>query len=60
MDTTGTDKDLVTQNIGQFGKFQLSCFLVVQFVGVFAAWQVLVNIGQSCLRVTNWNFVFDV
>ena len=37
------DQDIVTRNIGVFGKFQLKCFLLVQFVGVFAAWQVLVS-----------------
>ena len=47
MDSSNQDKDqdqdIVTRNIGVFGKFQLKCFLLVQFVGVFAAWQVLVS-----------------
>ena len=39
MDTSQSDQDYIGQNIGKFGKFQIKCFLVVQFVGVFAAWQ---------------------
>ena len=47
--------DFITQRIGEFGRYQLRCFLVVQFVGVFAAWQVLVselNINISCLTIS--------
>ena len=39
-----TDKDELTSVIGTHGKFQLRVFLIVQFVGVFAAWQILVSI----------------
>merc|ERR1719458_19097 len=35
------EPDYITQRIGVFGRYQLRCFLLVQFVGVFAAWQVL-------------------
>lgn len=37
------ESDYITQRIGVFGRYQLRCFLLVQFVGVFAAWQVLVR-----------------
>ena len=50
MDTSQSDQDYIGQNIGKFGKFQLKCFLVVQFVGVFAAWQVLVRIPSLLSR----------
>ena len=38
-----TDRDELTSVIGSHGKFQLRVFLIVQFVGVFAAWQILVS-----------------
>ena len=40
-----TDRDELTSVIGTHGKFQLRVFLIVQFVGVFAAWQILVSIS---------------
>ena len=42
-----TDKDELTSVIGTHGKFQLRVFLIVQFVGVFAAWQILVSTIKS-------------
>ena len=41
------DKDELTSVIGTHGKFQLRVFLIVQFVGVFAAWQILVSTIKS-------------
>ena len=48
------ESDYITQRIGVFGRYQLRCFLLVQFVGVFAAWQVLVRkieIHISCVTI---------
>ena len=41
MASGGTDE--VLGRIGQFGKYQLRVIGLVQFVGVFAAWQLLVS-----------------
>lgn len=41
MESGGTDE--VLGRIGQFGKYQLRVIGLVQFVGVFAAWQILVS-----------------
>ena len=47
-----TDRDELTSVIGTHGKFQLRVFLIVQFVGVFAAWQILVSrIKSGCFFV---------
>ena len=49
------EPDYITQRIGVFGRYQLRCFLLVQFVGVFAAWQVLVRklkINISCVAMS--------
>ena len=51
----GVRGDYITQRIGVFGRYQLRCFLLVQFVGVFAAWQVLVRkikINISCVTMS--------
>ena len=36
-------KDPLIQRIGTHGKFQLRTFLIIQFVGVFVGWQLLVS-----------------
>ena len=36
-------KDPLIERIGTHGKFQLRTFLIIQFVGVFAGWQLLVS-----------------
>ena len=38
-----TEKDPLTELIGTHGKFQLRTILIVQFIGVFAGWQMLVR-----------------
>ena len=35
-------KDPLIERIGTHGKFQLRAFLIIQFVGVFAGWQLYV------------------
>ena len=48
------EPDYITQRIGVFGRYQLRCFLLVQFVGVFAAWQVLVSkLNISCVTLSD-------
>ena len=37
----------ITQRIGEFGKFQLKCFLLVQFSCMFPAWQILVSLRSA-------------
>ena len=39
-----TEKDALTGLIGTHGKFQLRTIGIVQFIGVFAGWQMLVRI----------------
>ena len=49
------EPDYITHRIGEFGRYQLRCFLVVQLVGVFTSWQVLVselNINISCVTIS--------
>ena len=49
------EPDYITQRIGVFGRYQLRSFLLVQFVGVFAAWQVLVRkikMNISCVAMS--------
>ena len=36
-------KDPLMERIGTHGKFQLRTFLIIQFVGVFVGWQLLVS-----------------
>ena len=36
------NKDFVTDNIGIFGRFQWRRIFIIQFLGVFCAWQTLV------------------
>ena len=35
--------DYVTKVMGTHGKFQLRVVLIIQFIGVFAGWQLLVR-----------------
>ena len=42
MEAEGADE--VLRRIGNFGKYQLRVIGFVQFVGVFAAWQLLVSL----------------
>ena len=42
-------KDPLIERIGTHGKFQLRAFLIIQFVGVFAGWQLLVSyMSRTC------------
>ena len=34
----------ISERIGEFGKFQLKCFLLVQFSCMFPAWQIVVSL----------------
>lgn len=41
--SASSDKDSLMDRIGTHGIFQLRVILIVQFVGVFAGWQILVS-----------------
>ena len=49
-------KDPLIERIGTHGKFQLRAFLIIQFVGVFAGWQLLVSyMSRTCPSQKKFN-----
>ena len=38
------EADYITERIGQFGKFQLRGFLLIQFIAIISAWQTFVRL----------------
>ena len=53
-----TTVDPLTQRIGTHGWFQLRVILIVQFVGVFAGWQILVRLIPIINHLIN-NLIFS-